>query len=65
MKTISSRTVVGLLCLFGFWMVQTASAAQEPEGRSAWGWADGWLGALQGHHGNGSRSPRAHSISAR
>jgi hypothetical protein len=34
MKTIFSRTVVGLLCLFGFCMVQTASAAQEPDGRS-------------------------------
>ncbi len=35
MRANSSRTVVGLLCLFGFWFVQTASAAQEPEGRSA------------------------------
>lgn len=34
MKTVSSRTVAGLLCLFGFWMVQTALAAQEPNGRS-------------------------------
>ena len=34
MKTILSRTVVGLLCLFGFCMVQTVSAAQEPDGRS-------------------------------
>ncbi len=34
MKAISSRTVVGLLCLFGFWIVQTASVAQEPDGRS-------------------------------
>ena len=34
MKTLSSRTVVGLLCLFGFCMVQTVSAAQEPDGRS-------------------------------
>jgi hypothetical protein len=34
MKTIFSRTVVGLLCLFGFCVVQTVSAAQEPDGRS-------------------------------
>jgi len=34
MKTISSRTVVCLLCLFGLWMVGTASGAQEPDGRS-------------------------------
>lgn len=35
MKTVSSRTVVGLLCLFSFWMVQTALPAQAPKGRSA------------------------------
>jgi len=34
MKTISSRAMVGLLCLFGFWMIQTVSVAQGPDGGS-------------------------------
>lgn len=34
MKTVSSRTVIGLPCLFVFCMAQSASAAQEP-GKSA------------------------------
>jgi hypothetical protein len=34
MKTPSSRAMVALFCLCGFWMVLSVSAAQQPDGKS-------------------------------